>query len=751
MARIQSPVIDRSVTAFPCTFQANKDILRIYFYFSSLELSGANINQKYILARILESGKTVFSSGANVEPFIVWHDGENLITNNRYYIDVPTRLVKDNKFHINTNLSISLQALSNNIITKEGFSNFFNILQNRIWHRDAEDYLPVMAQFADLLAANKNHTLASDFSRSVTLYPIAKPKFITYGGLTDADIVDRFVANTDEQKLSEFDTDQQFNPTNDYIFKSVLDVADDVYQGEDIENDFLDTYEVLLIGHNGSTKNRVIQVGNQLVTANQTRVEVENSGEAYLDTDWDPSRKSFYYRLKHDFLNSTFTQYELMITYYTQKGYCGRHSYFIRPETVSEEADIIQINPHLYLSHIDYIAHPEKGSITVDMHLKFTDRTNSFLYSGTLLLDRAEDVNYGKTAHLVELQWETIYQEEWTPKLSSQNGYKASRVIDDMTAEPGKLYFYRVRFKYWDPSRQAQVFARGPEADAPPYIFDKDKRVILMLEDSFLATRDLTLKVRYNPDLGAYKRNVVDIVTPTLGGAYPFVRRNGAQRYRTFTIGGLISYNSELYESKEWHIDSSHHPIDEIPNEFYNSLFIKTNGKNAIDTEYYNAMVSNGLITKEDKRIIYEKLFRDMVLEFLYDDQVILFKSQPEGNIFVRLSNVQFTPDKQLDRHIYSFTATATEVLEANSANYLEYFSPGTSAVDYSLQNIYLVAGYYDYEAKTLYVGEGDIGEDIIDIMNVPPVYDKDGNFASTEDTLDLHLEVLESQSSWEG
>jgi hypothetical protein len=163
-----------------------------------LELSGANINQKYILARILESGKTVFSSGANVEPFIVWHDGENLITNNRYYIDVPTRLVKDNKFHINTNLSISLQALSNNITTKEGFSNFFNVLQNRIWHRDAEDYLPVMAQFADLLAANKNHTLASDFSRSVTLYPIAKPKFITYGGLTDADILDRFVANTDE-------------------------------------------------------------------------------------------------------------------------------------------------------------------------------------------------------------------------------------------------------------------------------------------------------------------------------------------------------------------------------------------------------------------------------------------------------------------------------------------------------------------------------------------------------------------------
>jgi len=71
--------------------------------------------------------------------------------------------------------------------------------------------------------------------------------------------------------------------------------------------------------------------------------------------------------------------------------------------------------------------------------------------------------------------------------------------------------------------------------------------------------------------------------------------------------------------------------------------------------------------------IIYEKVFRDKVYDFLYGNNVKLFKSTTEGNILVRLSNVSFQPMDSLGRSIYSFTATATEIDEANLENYIKY------------------------------------------------------------------------------
>jgi hypothetical protein len=66
---------------------------------------------------------------------------------------------------------------------------------------------------------------------------------------------------------------------------------------------------------------------------------------------------------------------------------------------------------------------------------------------------------------------------------------------------------------------------------------------------------------------------------------------------------------------------------------------------------------------------------------------------------------VSFTPNKTLERNIYSFTATATEVLEASPENYLKYFSPEV-APESAEQNIYLVAGYYGHQDGSLYAGD---------------------------------------------
>ena len=60
-------------------------------------------------------------------------------------------------------------------------------------------------------------------------------------------------------------------------------------------------------------------------------------------------------------------------------------------------------------------------------------------------------------------------------------------------------------------------------------------------------------------------------------------------------------------------------------------------------------------------------------MDFLYDNSAKLFKSATEGNILVKLTNISFTPNQQLGRRIYSFTAQATEIDAATYENYKKY------------------------------------------------------------------------------
>ena len=70
---------------------------------------------------------------------------------------------------------------------------------------------------------------------------------------------------------------------------------------------------------------------------------------------------------------------------------------------------------------------------------------------------------------------------------------------------------------------------------------------------------------------------------------------------------------------------------------------------------------------------VYEKLFRDKVIDFLYDGEVKLFRSPTEGNYLIRLTDVSFTPNATLGRMIWTFSATATQIDEDTVDNYELY------------------------------------------------------------------------------
>lgn len=759
---INRPIIDADVTAFPCSFKKNKDVLRVYFYFQSTD---KNINEDYIFAAVAKGGQYQYLLGTAYEPFKVWRDSENLVYPDRRYIEIPSALVKGNlvnegeegTFPLNTAFNVQLMTLSNTCDDKDkGLdSNFFDILQNRIWHRD--QFTQYNTWISNLLSSF-NSEYHSAWSRTVSFLPIAQPILTTWGSLTAAQVETSESLTEDEaaEHLLNSNTlnEQEFDPGDKYIFKCELSF--DTQNNINLqENDQLQGYEVKLFGI--SNQNDTVEIysnDNKLATGYATRVQLETTkGQTYLDTKWDKTKRLFRHTLNYNFLEGGFKNYELEITYYTIKNYKETVTYLFKAQSAEEEQETAL--QYLTLKNLVCTPIEDRGVVNIVAEI-YDSHTPPRHELGVIVIERAEDINAGaSTQH--RLQWYPCYEANTYTSLT-ENPTKIN--IDDASVEPGVFYRYRVRFKIWRSAAKQYVYATDEKGKTYLEISESDPPVILFVEDIFLATRDLTLKIKYNPELSNYKRNVVDAITPTLGGSYPFMRRNGAQKYRTFTLGGLISYNAELYEPKisdiqriavenggdsvgqKWNLPQA------ADDKFYQSLFIKSDSDAWQTLQRYDTLATNGNIDKEQKRVLYERFFRNMVMDFLYDDQVLLFKSLPEGNIFIRLSNVQLTPNKTLDRHIYSFTATATEVLEANSENYLKYFSPPVTGVDGTVQNIYLVAGYYQYEDGVLYVGKG-VTKDSQGYL-VSSTWNRDG-VQDGYTTIDLHLETRKTETEWEG
>ena len=150
------------------------------------------------------------------------------------------------------------------------------------------------------------------------------------------------------------------------------------------------------------------------------------------------------------------------------------------------------------------------------------------------------------------------------------------------------------------------------------------------------------LPLKYNVDISGLKPNVADVITPTLGGKYPFIRRNGAQDYDSFSLNGLICLETERDDANK------------IMSEFFT-------GDEIGELNTYAAQVNKG-ISEYDYKIIIERYYREKILNFLKEPTVKLFKSMTEGDKFVYLSNISLTPDKVSGRALYSFSCQATEV-----------------------------------------------------------------------------------------
>lgn len=241
--------------------------------------------------------------------------------------------------------------------------------------------------------------------------------------------------------------------------------------------------------------------------------------------------------------------------------------------------------------------------------------------------------------------WEDIHTE------SFKENTELNFVWRDYTIKSGVYYKYLAQ-------KRNSIGSRGVAIHA------ENEPFMILFDNMYLTGEEGQLNIRFDPSISSFKRIVSESKIETIGNKYPYIKRNGYIEYRQFPIGGTITHlmdPSHLITSKE-----------EI---FRDSL------------EYYNEF-------NEDKDIridefndwTYEREFREKVIDFLYANKVRLFRSATEGNILVKITDINLTPNETLGRRIYSFTATASEIDEATIKNYDKYGISSLGKYDFQLQ-----------------------------------------------------------------
>lgn len=365
-----------------------------------------------------------------------------------------------------------------------------------------------------------------------------------------------------------------------------------------------------------------------------------DSGDIYTN-QFNPNE--FNYNLGIQMI--TGSNYIMYFTFTTINGYT---------ETKTYEFSIIEPKIGKLDVDISAIADNQNGRIKITV----TDR-NSNIFIGNLTIRRtSSESNFHK--------WEDV------KNLVFKTNDSLNFTWYDYTAESGVWYKYCIQKRNNNGDRGAITSTVTP--------------VMCEFEDIFLTRDDCQLKIQFNPSLNEFKYNVTESQQVTLGSKFPFIRRNGNNYYRSFLIGGLISSFSDTSNWYDPHYyDNKFHADENEIKAFTSKDIIYGNCK-----DYYDKYNSQNNINEYQDRI-YERKFREKVYNFLYENNAKLFKSTTEGNILIKLINIDFQPIESLGRRLYSFTATAVEIDESTIANY-DYYGVQTIG-DIETENI-----SYEYE-----------------------------------------------------
>lgn len=348
----------------------------------------------------------------------------------------------------------------------------------------------------------------------------------------------------------------------------------------------------------------------------QNNVEIETSGEL----NHEENNSYDLYTFKTALV--TGVSYKVIYKVKTKNGYEteAETSNFVYKENTS--------TPSLFLAISASADNVEEESfVKILINDKYQDDND---YQGTLILRRSDE----SSGYQI---WEDY-------KRFNITGTDIDIEFHDYLIENGKNYQYCVQIISKDGVRSPAVYSNT---------------VYVHYEHMYLVGDDCQLKIKFNPQISSYKRQLQETKTETIGSKYPFIRRNGDVNYFTFPISGLISYYMD--EAQEFM------KMQMADKEVRDEGCLKGYQKRINENQSFIPTVN---LTNDN--ITLERAFREEVEKFLTNGNPKYFKSPTEGVKIVSIMGVSMTPNATVGRMLYSFSATANEIMETNLHNALE-------------------------------------------------------------------------------
>ena len=389
----------------------------------------------------------------------------------------------------------------------------------------------------------------------------------------------------------------------------------DLISNSNINSVTLDHSLTLLTGHlsyNILGETETLKSYNIIIKKSSNNDIIIKSGEI-LTNQYNPNK--FSYEIKQDLQQNV--NYILQFNYTTISLY---------NQTINIPFLIQIAEPQLLNTTIEVIPDEQRGMMKISI--------TTFPAGHSLMIQRTSSIsNFLEWDNIKELPSDTNPRHLWY----------------DTTIKSGIWYKYRIQ-QYRDGSSGVLITNRkSSEATEPK---------ICVFEDIFLTCDDTQLKIQFNPNVSDLRYNVNESQQVTLGAQYPYIKRNGNNYYKSFSISGLIS---SLSEEMKWY-DSGY---NSDKNYFYDrnvaEPFTKKEELYGAATEQYESYNMENNITQYQD-YIYQREFRQKVMDFLYKNNIKLFRSLTQSNILVKLTNIAFSPVTALGRMLYSFSANATQI-----------------------------------------------------------------------------------------
>jgi hypothetical protein len=411
-----------------------------------------------------------------------------------------------------------------------------------------------------------------------------------------------------------------------------------------------------------------------IIEENSTKETIYESGTVYTDAS---NPNEINYNILYMFDN--YTHYNMYFYYTTNNGYSNtlKMKFYISSSFTSN--DIFK----------DFGCELEPNEartlLTLDLgNLANTDtmfsEENSTQKAGIVFRRSSNKDNFK--------YWEDvkiIYEDELLSIINTISS--SSRIYKwyDYTIESGVIYQYGVQKMNRKGQRTTLRKCKNSDGTVAMIMCD--------MNDMYLTTMDKQLKISLNPNISSITPTVSEGKTETLGSKYPYYYRSGKTDYKVFSISGTISHlmddNYVFFNKENFSFKSNKEDIKDSVDGGISNIISDLNRKKVYGDYYdlYSQYNSNMNITDYND-YIFEKYFRDSVIDFLKDGEPKLFRSSTEGNMIVVLSGISFTPNKSLSRLIYDFNATVYEIDECNFDNYVYYNLHSIESLEQSLEDI---------------------------------------------------------------